>query len=280
MHADLRRRTTIITLRGQRLRLAWSFWPGTGREKTWVFIHGMGSSRWAFADLLERNPVSGQYVAVDLPGFGDSQLPRFVQRIEDFREALHALMTHLHLETPVLVGHSFGGMVAGDLARVYPRDVGGLVLVSSAGYFSPLNAMKTSAWTWLNRIGIWVTSADFYGNRTLKALGLDPNSIPPATRRRMRWGWRRAREMARMRQFYDVPQFVSGITRSGVPTVAIHGDHDILFPLPAVLKAVDSSFPVLILPGAGHLPYDYNLEAFTDLLQRAERIIEQKLARL
>ncbi len=275
MLSDVRKRVTAITLRGRPLRLAWSFWPGTG-ENTWVFIHGMGSSRWAFADLLERHPVKGQYLAVDLPGFGDSELPRFTPRLDDFWEALHQLIAHLHLSSPVLVGHSFGGMVAGELVSAYPRDVGGLVLVASAGYFPPQNAMKTSPWPWLNRVGIWVTSLDFYGNRILQALGLNPENIPVKTRRRMRWGWRRAKEMARMRQFYESPQFVKRIHQSRVPTVAIHGDNDILFPLSEVIACVNSAFPVLVLPGAGHLPYDYNLNGFIGLLQQAERIIDLK----
>ncbi len=257
------------------MRLAWSLWPGT-EEKTWVFIHGMGSSRWAFAELLERYPVTGQYLAVDLPGFGDSQLPRFTQSLEDFTDALHQLIRQLDLNKPVLVGHSFGGMVAGELVSYYPKEAGGLVLVASAGYFPPRNAMKTLPWPWLNRIGILASSVDIYGNQILRALGLNPASIPAEVRQRMRWGWRRAREMARMRQFYDAPQFVSRIVESQVPTVAIHGENDILFPLPEVLKRVNSAFPVLVLPGAGHLPYDYDLPGFVSLLQKAEKIIEKE----
>ncbi len=274
--ADPRKQTTVILLRDRPLRLVYSLWPGQSERPPWIFIHGMGSSRWAFADLLVRRPVPGQYLAVDLPGFGDSMLPPFVQTLDDFREAVHQLIEQLHLVRPILVGHSFGGMVAGSVVSHYPQDVGGLVLVASAGYFPPDNAMKTLPWTWLNRIGIWITSFDFYGDRMLQALGLNPSQIPPITRERMRYGWRRAKEMARMREFYAAPNFVEDIAQSRVPTVVIHGDRDILFPLPKVREAIGSAFPLLVLPGAGHLPYDYDLDRFIGLLNEAYQMIQHK----
>ncbi len=274
--ADPRKQTTVILLRDRPLRLVWSLWPALGEGPTWIFIHGMGSSRWAFADLLAQRPVPGQYLAVDLPGFGDSQLPPFVQTLDDFRDAVHQLIQQLHLRQPILVGHSFGGMVAGRVVSDFPSDVGGLVLVASAGYFPPENAMKTLPWTWLNRIGIWITSFDFYGDRMLQALGLNPSEIPPSTRERMRYGWRRAKEMARMREFYPAPNFVEHIFQSTVPTVAIHGDRDILFPLPKVREAIGSAFPLLVLQGAGHLPYDYDLDGFIVLLNEAYQRIRHE----
>ena len=275
--SDPRKHVMTIMLRGCPIRLAWSLWEGTGEKPTWLFIHGMGSSRWAFADLLERQPVPGQYVAIDLPGFGDSDLPAFVQTLEDFREAVHQFIQGLNCQHPILVGHSFGGMVAGDVVRVHSDEVGGLVLVASAGYFFPHNAMKASPWPWLNQIGIWLTSLDFYGNRILRALGVEPLGLPGDTRKRMRHGWRRAREMARMREFYQAPDFIDHLAHSAVPTVSIHGDRDILFPLPLVRDAVGMAFPVLVQHGAGHLPYDYDLEAFIPLLQQAYQFISPRM---
>lgn len=270
---DPRKYTATVNLRGQAVRVAWSFWEGTGGKTPWIFLHGMGSSRWAYADLLSRAPLDGRYYALDLPGFGDSGLPPFTQTLGDFREALRQFIDLLGERAPVLVGHSFGGMVAGDFAGACPDRVGGLILVSSAGYFPPHNAMSPSPWPWVNRIGLWVTGMDHWGNRMLEALGLDPQRIPPESRRRMRYGWRRAREMARMGKFYEVPEFVKNIVASGVPAAAIHGDRDILFPLSEVRQAVGGAFPVLVEPGAGHLPYDYDMEEFVALLNQAARTV-------
>jgi pimeloyl-ACP methyl ester carboxylesterase len=164
-------------------------------------------------------------------------------------------------------------MVAGDFAAAYPQLIDGLILVSSAGYFPPCNAMKPTPWAFVNRIGLWVTSLDYWGNQMLRALGLDPHKVPVLARQRMRYGWRRAREMARMGQFYDTPGFVSKIRAAKVPTAAIHGDRDVLFPLPKVLETVAGAFPVLVEQGAGHLPYDYDLLRFTQLLRETAQLV-------
>ncbi len=269
MLRDERKKSAQIVLRGEPVTLVWSQWEGTGDPQPWIFLHGMGSSRFAYVDLLAAHPLPGRYWALDLPGFGDSGLPRFVQTLGDFREALKQFIALTGLEKPILVGHSFGGMVAGDFAAAYPAMIGGLILVSSAGYFPPSNAMEPTPWVFINRIGLWVTSLDYWGNQMLRALGLDPHAVPALSRRRMRYGWRRAKEMARMGKFYDTPGFVPKIQAAHVPTAAVHGDRDILFPLPKVLQSVSGAFPVLVESGAGHLPYDYDLPRFTYLLRQA-----------
>ncbi|AUW93019.1 hypothetical protein BXT84_02850 [Sulfobacillus thermotolerans] len=270
---DPQKKTAMVTVRGRPVRLAWSEWPGTGQSQSWIFLHGMGSSRWAYADLLQQAPVAGHYYALDLPGFGDSSLPPFRQTLNDFQEALGRFIAHLGEPKPILVGHSFGGMVAGVFAAAHPRRVKGVILVSSAGYFPPLNALSPTRWRWINQIGLWVTSMDFFGNRMLRALGLDPHQVSPISRRRMRYGWRRAREMARMGQFYDAPDFVARLVAADIPIAAIHGDRDILFPLSDVKRLVQGAFPIFVAQGAGHLPYDYDLMTFVRLLKQAGDVV-------
>jgi pimeloyl-ACP methyl ester carboxylesterase len=62
---------------------------------------------------------------------------------------LHALLTAAHQAGPyILIGHSYGGLIARLYAHTYAHDIGGMVLVDS---FSPelLQHMTADQWaTW------------------------------------------------------------------------------------------------------------------------------------
>lgn len=257
-----------ITLQGQRQQLAYIKWPGKS-SPSWVFVHGMGSSRLAFVDLLERAQLPGPAYAVDMPGFGASCFPPKRQTLEDLVSALHAFMEALAIRDSVVVGHSLGGMVAGELAIRFPHLVRGVVLVASAGIIPPQNILRPSPVIWFNRFLIWVTSFDWYGDKMLRALGLDPRKVSPKTRARMRYGWRRAKEMARMQEFYNAPLFVDRLSSSQAWSTIIHGDRDPLFPLEAITTAVAGRLPIWVQKGAGHLPYDYDVNAFWHIFRQA-----------
>ncbi len=253
---------------GRRLSLAYVAWQQPSGTP-FVFLHGMGSSRLAYVDLLNRHRPPGPAYALDLPGFGASTLPRRRQSLPDFVAATGAFLDALQLTRPVLVGHSFGGLVAGETAIRWPHRVGGVILVASAGMVAPQNALRPSPVPCVNRLLIWLTGFSWYGNRMLAALGVSPARVSPEVRRRMRYGWQNAREMARMGAFYDSPQFVPRLRVSHVPTAIIHGDRDPLFPIGEVQTAAGGHFPIWVQTGAGHLPYDRDADMFWQLFEQA-----------
>jgi len=66
-------------------------------------------------------------IAVDLPGFGASPEPAEPWGAADYAVALLPLLEEM-AQPAVVVGHSFGGRVAVNLAARYPERVGALVL--------------------------------------------------------------------------------------------------------------------------------------------------------
>lgn len=68
-------------------------------------------------------------IAPDLPGFGTAA---YDSDVVDFRAAVRAAMDRAGIERATVVGNSFGGLIALELALESPERVSGLVLVGAA----------------------------------------------------------------------------------------------------------------------------------------------------
>jgi pimeloyl-ACP methyl ester carboxylesterase len=93
-------------------------------------LPGWGRSHDDFRDALSgaaAGSVPLDAIALDLPGFGASPPPPEVWGAAQYAAALGPLLEEM-AEQVVVVGHSFGGRVAIELARLAGKRVGGLVL--------------------------------------------------------------------------------------------------------------------------------------------------------
>ena len=94
-----------------------------------VLIHSGVTDRRMWSDHLEPLGAAGyRVVAIDLPGFGDAELPPGEQA--PWQDVLGA-MDELGIERPAIVGNSMGGAVALRVALVAPERISTLVLVSA-----------------------------------------------------------------------------------------------------------------------------------------------------
>ncbi|MFC7739569.1 alpha/beta fold hydrolase, partial [Roseomonas sp. GCM10028921] len=104
-----------------------------------VLLHGDGSmiEDFATSGLLERAAERHRVLAFDRPGYGRSERPRDRAWTPEAQAALLvAAFARLGIERPVVVGHSWGTLVALALALEHPNAVSGLVLLS--GYYYPV----------------------------------------------------------------------------------------------------------------------------------------------
>lgn len=244
-----------------------------GGQETMLWIHGMGSYREAFHPLFTDPPVPARHIALDLPGFGDSGHLVRRHQLVDYAETVQSFLDALGIAQAVLIGHSFGGMVAGETLARFPERVSGAILISAAGWFDPSNALRPIRYAVINRVGIWITGMEPFGRRMLMALGVNPETVSKADRRRLKRGWRRAYEMARMGSFYHSENFAKRVLSQNCPVAVIHGDRDILFPLSRVQQEIGPYAPLWVIEGAGHLPFYSHPEHFRTAFQEACRYI-------
>jgi pimeloyl-ACP methyl ester carboxylesterase len=98
-----------------------------------VLIHGFASSVYTWSETLPALARRHDVVALDLPGFGGSDMPADLVWPE-LPRAVAGLMDRLGLPRATIVGHSLGGAVALWLAARSPERVERLVLIDSAGF--------------------------------------------------------------------------------------------------------------------------------------------------
>ncbi len=112
--------------------------PPEERDDPVVMIHGVGGWAENWKLVMPAVAASGRRaIAVDLPGFGESERPR-TSRYFDPREPFYApfvfsLLDALGIARAHIAGHSFGGAVAFTAAVWCPQRVRSLTLVAPGG---------------------------------------------------------------------------------------------------------------------------------------------------
>lgn len=105
---------------------------GTGKKQI-LLLHGWGDSLITFKKLESKLGKHFKVTAVDLPGFGGTQIPPKVWGLDDYAAFVHSFTKKLGLQPAVVVGHSNGAAVAIKViasGQLHPEQ---LVLIGAAG---------------------------------------------------------------------------------------------------------------------------------------------------
>lgn len=97
-----------------------------------VLLHPVGLDHSFWGHVVERCAATHQVIAFDLPGHGASPLIAG-NRMADYVAALDASLRALGIDHMDLLGLSFGGMIAQELALLRPELVRKLVLSACGG---------------------------------------------------------------------------------------------------------------------------------------------------
>ena len=107
---------------------------GSG-EQLIVVMTGMGGSFEEWVSLSEQLSESYQVLLYHRSGYGESEMNNRSSRTASHILECVELMDALQLHQPIiLVGHSYGGLCAQHMAKVFPNKVSGVVLVDSTSH--------------------------------------------------------------------------------------------------------------------------------------------------
>ena len=249
---------------------AWRRWPDTAiprasnsGQRAVVLVHGFGGdlNNWLFnhpALAAER-----RVIALDLPGHGESA--KALQRgdLDELSETVLALLDHLDIAKAHLAGHSMGGAVSLNVARLAPQRVASLSLVASAGLGEAINGQYLQG---------FVTAAN---RNALKPQMVQLFADPALVTRQM------LEDMLKFKRLEGVDQALQQLAGAladgdrqrhdlrGVlgnhPALVVWGGKDAIIP---ASHAEGLEAEVLVLPEAGHMVQ----------MEAAEQVNQQLLA--
>ena len=130
-------RERSVTVDGLRLRVIEAV-PDAERDDPVLMIHGVGGWAENWREVMPGVAASGRRaIALDLPGFGQSERPRRARYFDPERpfyaRLIFALLDALGIQRAHVAGHSFGGGVAYTAAIWCPERTRSLTLVAPGG---------------------------------------------------------------------------------------------------------------------------------------------------
>jgi len=103
-----------------------------GQGPALYLVHGIGSRKTTWDDLIEGLKDDFTCVSYDLRGHGDSPVPPTPYSLDDLVDDLEALRQKLGHEKIHVAGHSLGGMIGPAYALAYPEHTLSVGLLSTA----------------------------------------------------------------------------------------------------------------------------------------------------
>jgi pimeloyl-ACP methyl ester carboxylesterase len=112
----------------------------TGRGAPLVLVHGFMASHYIFRSVLQELAGEHDVIALDLPGFGESDRPapdRYAYDAPAFARTIVEVLDRVGVERASLLGHSMGGGAVLAVAARTPERVERLVAVCPTVYPLP-----------------------------------------------------------------------------------------------------------------------------------------------
>ena len=109
-------------------------YSATGRGRALVFLHGFLEQSSMWNEISKSLKTKYRIVCIDLLGHGASENLGYIHSMEEQAEMVKSLITSLGLRRIVIIGHSMGGYIGLSFAKMYPKNLRGLILMNSTAY--------------------------------------------------------------------------------------------------------------------------------------------------
>ncbi len=106
-----------------------------------ICLHGSGADSVVWGYQVSRLSKHFRIIAPDLPGHGESE-GTALESAEDYACWVDQFARALELDTFFLMGHSFGGAIVQEYARLYPEKLKGIILIATGTGFKLSRAYR------------------------------------------------------------------------------------------------------------------------------------------
>ncbi|GGP33433.1 alpha/beta fold hydrolase [Streptomyces melanogenes] len=250
-----------VTVNGVKL-----FHTDAGAGTPVLFLHGWGTSGRVWDAQVADLAPDHRVVTVDCRGCGRSEHPPTGNTTRTNVEDILALISHLGLEKPLLVGSSLGATFALETALRAPRHVAGVVSISGPGYW-PSQGMAGALRSLISSLATdrAATVADWVPKWFGPAA---PVELVRRTVRQILASGHFIDELFTEAMSHDPREAVTGIP---VPVAYLHGRHDTEIPLEVsrTLAALTPYGTFHTIEQAGHMAHQEQPAAVNSLIRVA-----------
>ena len=234
---------------------------GTGRPI--VFLHpaiGLDPE----LPVLGRLAELGSLYAPSHPGFGESELPRHFNTVDDIAYLYLDLFEQFDIRDAVLVGVSFGAWIAAEIAIKSTERISHIVMADPVG-------IKVSRRDTRDITDMFVLSREEFDQLAYADTknAHDMNELSNAEIREYARNWEAAALFGWLPYMHD-PKLRQRLHRIRVPSLFMWGDADRVVSRDYV-EAFSAMLPnsqVTVIAGAGHYPHIEKPEVFSDAIAR------------
>ena len=144
---------------------------GNKNGKAIVLLHGWGQNIEMMNMLGKPFEKDFRIIVIDFPGFGNSDEPKEVMGVGEYTSVVEKMLIKLNIDSPILIGHSFGGRVAVKFASRNKTDR--VILLSPALRGHDKKSLKSKFLKFLKKVPILKELEDWaknhIGSREYKA---------------------------------------------------------------------------------------------------------------
>jgi pimeloyl-ACP methyl ester carboxylesterase len=255
--------------------------PEDGGAGTVVWVHGLGGSWQNWLENLPEFARTHRCIAMDLPGFGASEMPADTISIGGYARAVDELLRTLGVARAVVVGNSMGGFIGAEIAIRFGTWVEKLVLVSAAG-LSVEHQRNEAALRALRlvdnvlKIGaVWLASkSDALARRPrsrtamFRLVAAHPERLPPPLVAEQLRGFGKPGFIDALDAITDYP-IRDRLTKIAAPTLVVWGADDALVPVRDAWEFGDliPDARVVVYEDTGHVAMLERPDAFNALVR-------------
>ncbi len=222
-----------------------------GEGELVVLLHGWGSNITLFNHTVSVLSKKYKVVAMDMPGFGESDEPKEPWCVDDYVDFVLKFIESYSPKKVTLLGHSFGGRVIIKMcSRALPFEIDKIILVDSAGV-KPKKTFKQKA-----KQNIYKATKNIYSSSAVQKMF--PDALENLRKKNGSADYNAASPMMRQTLVKVVEEDLTELMPNvKAPTLLIWGTLDDATPL-SDAKLMEKLMPeagLVTFEGAGHYSF-------------------------